>query len=705
MRRTVIVFAAIFMMLGGCRRERERDAAFPNAPVILISIDTLRSDHLPIYGYAGVATPAIDRFRQDAILARAAWSHSPMTLPSHLSMLTGVAPAEHGVRNNIGYRFRAAAHAYLPCLLRDRGYATGAAVSSYVLRSESGIDACFDEYEDSIDPRPDAGFAEYQRPGSETARTALAWITAQGDRPFFHFFHIYEPHVPYDPPEPYRSRYPSAYDGEIAHADAIVGAFLDELRKSGVYDRALIILTSDHGEGLGDHGEDQHSILLYREAIAVPLLIKLPGNARRGEEIARNVALKDLTPTVLRALSIGLPTGMSGHSILETAPAETAPIFAETMYPRIHLGWSDLASLIRGNYHYIHGPKPELYDLARDPAERNDLAASERREVARFRDEIAPSLVPLQPLEAIDPEAAKRLAALGYVGGASVPGGALPSPRDRIPVLVEFRDALALASERRYDSAIDALHALLAKDPAMTEVRLKLAETLSEAGRDREASDAYAEVIARMPMLSGDVLLAAGYVHLRLGEFDRAAQLADQAALDTQLKAHELRARVFAAQKRFAAAETEARAAVDPTNPQPASMLVLAEVLRAKGDYQGALAAIDRAAESAATTRSGSVYRLEFLRGDTLAKLGRFEEARAAIDHEIAAFPSHLEAYGVRAVLRLVTGDPAGANGAMEEMVRANPNRAAAEFAAKTMQALDDPESAARWRARAEKIP
>ncbi|MHB0972250.1 MAG: sulfatase [Thermoanaerobaculia bacterium] len=705
MRRSIILVAAIFMLLGGCRSEGKRDAAFPNAPVILISIDTLRSDHLPIYGYDGVATPAIDRFRQDAILARAAWSHSPMTLPSHLSMLTGLAPAEHGVRNNIGYRFHADAHAYLPCLLRDRGYATGAAVSSYVLRSESGIDACFDEYEDSIDPRPGAEFAEYQRPGSETARAALEWIAAQGNRPFFHFFHIYEPHVPYDPPEPFRSRYSSAYDGEIAHADAIVGAFLDELRKSGVYDRALIILTSDHGEGLGDHGEEQHSILLYREAIAVPLLIKLPRNTRRGEEIARNVALKDLTPTMLRALSVELPAGMARHSILEDLPDDAALVFAETMYPRIHLGWSDLASLIRGNYHYIHGPKPELYDLARDPAERNDLSASERREVARFRDEIAPLLVPLQPLEAIDPEAAKRLAALGYVGGASAPGGALPSPRDRIPVLTEFRDALALASARRYDPAIAALHALLAKDPAMAEVRLKLAETLSEAGRDREAASAYADVIARMPMLSGDILLAAGYAHLRLGEFDRAAQLADQAALDTPLKAHELRARVLAAQKRFAGAEAEARAAVDTVNPQPASMLVLAEVLRTKGDFPGALAAIDRAAERAATIGSGSVYRLEFLRGDMLAKLGRFEDARAAIDREIAAFPSHLEAYGVRAVLRLVTGDPAGANGAMEEMVRANPNRAAFEFAAKTMDALDDPESAARWRARAAKIP
>jgi tetratricopeptide (TPR) repeat protein len=375
------------------------------------------------------------------------------------------------------------------------------------------------------------------------------------------------------------------------------------------------------------------------------------------------------------------------------------------MYPRIHLGWSDLASLIRGNYHYIHGPKPELYDLARDPAERNDLAASERREVARFRDEIAPSLKPLQPLEAIDPEAAKRLAALGYVGGASVPGGALPSPRDRIPVLAEFRDALALSSARRYDTAIDALQALLAKDPALTEVRLKLAETLSEAGRDREAADAYADVIKRMPMLSGDILLAAGYAHLRLGELDRAAQLADQAALDTPLKSHELRARVLAAQKRFAEAETEARAAVDASNPQPASMLVLAEVLRAKGDYAGALTATDRAAQRAATIGSGGVFRLEFLRGDTLAKLGRFDEARAAVDREIAAFPSHLEAYGVRAVLRLITGDPAGANGAMEEMVRANPNRAACEFAAKTMGALEDPESAARWRARAGTMP
>lgn len=704
MRRTAVVLVTILTLLAGCRRAEKREATFEGAPVILISIDTLRADRLPLYGYAGVQTPAIDRFREDAVLARTAWSHSPMTLPSHLSMLTGLLPAEHGVRNNIGFRFRADAHPYLPCLLRDRGYATGAAVSSYVLRSESGIDRCFDEYEDSIDPRPDAEFAEYQRPGADTARVALRWIAARGDRPFFHFFHIYEPHVPYDPPEPFRSRYPAAYDGEVAHADAIVGEFLDRLRESGVYDRAIIILTSDHGEGLGDHGEEQHSILLYREAIAVPLLIKLPRGERRGEEIGGNVALKDLTPTVLRALGIAVPPELTGKSILEATPNDTSSVFSETMYPRIHLGWSDLESLVRGKYHYIHGPKPELYDLERDPGERVDLAASERREVARFREEIAPVLVPLQPLDAIDPEAAKRLAALGYVGGASAPGGALPSPRERIPVLGELRAALELTASRRYEPAIEALRALLAKDAAMTEVRLKLAETLSDAGRDREAAEAYADVIARMPMLSGDILLAAGYAHLRLGELDRAAQLADQAAIDTPLKARELRARVFTARKRFDEAEAEARAAVDPSNPQPASMLVLVEVLRAKGDLAGALAAIDCAAQRAAEIGSGSVFRLEFLRGDTLAKLGRFDEARAAIDREIRAFPSHLEAYGVLAVLRLVAGDAAGANRAMEEMVQANPHRTAYAFAAKTMDALEDPESAARWRARGAKV-
>src|SRR6185436_4875179 len=221
-------------------------------------------------------TPNIDGLRRDSVLFERVYSHCPMTLPSHVSMFTGSLPTEHGVRNNIGYRFEGAKFRTLAEELRDRGYATGAAVSSYVLRSDTGIDDGFELYEDSIAVATAGATSEHQRPGGETLKHALPWILEHRGQPFFFFLHLYEPHAPYAPPEPFKSRYPSAYDGEIAAADAIVGGFLDSLRAAGLYDRALVIFTSDHGEGLGDHGEDQHSVLLYAEALRIPLLVKLP---------------------------------------------------------------------------------------------------------------------------------------------------------------------------------------------------------------------------------------------------------------------------------------------------------------------------------------------------------------------------------------------------------------------------------------------
>ena len=280
---------------------------YPGAPVVLISIDTLRADHLPAYGYSSVATPNIDALRGDSILFENAYSHCPLTLPSHLSLLTGVLPADHGVRSNLGYRFDGARHPTLARMLRAHGYATGAAVSAYVLRGATGISDSFDLYDDAVggDVEWTRDLSTLQRPGLETARRALAWAESVRTKPFFLFVHVYEPHAPYDPPEPFRSRYGATYDGEVAASDGVVGELLTQLRHDGIYDRAIILLVSDHGEGLGDHGEQEHGILLYREALHVPLLLKLPGSREAGTRVQRPVGLIDVVPTIASLLKLG----------------------------------------------------------------------------------------------------------------------------------------------------------------------------------------------------------------------------------------------------------------------------------------------------------------------------------------------------------------------------------------------------------------
>ena len=223
----VSVFALLLLsLLPACARERDA-GTFEGAPVILISIDTLRSDRLPIYGYGKVETPHLDALRRDGILFESAWSHCPMTLPSHVSMLTGLLPTEHGVRNNLGYRFDAAKQPTLPGVLSARGYATGAAVSSYVLRADTGLGDAFDFYDDAIPVATAGSASQHQRSGAATLRAATAWIGERGAQPFFLLFHLYEPHAPYAPPEPHASRYASEpYDGEVAAADALTGELI-----------------------------------------------------------------------------------------------------------------------------------------------------------------------------------------------------------------------------------------------------------------------------------------------------------------------------------------------------------------------------------------------------------------------------------------------------------------------------------------------
>src|SRR5258706_16119 len=358
MRRCLLPLLLPFAV--ACGRHEPPSPRYERAPVILISVDTLRSDPLPAYGYRGVETPAIDALARDGMLFEHAYSHCPMTLPSHLSMLTGLTPVEHGVRNNLGFRFDAGKTASLPRVLKAHGYATGAAVSSYVLRGDTGLRDAFDYYEDSVNPPPGASFADHQRSGATTTALAEQWIGAHAAQPFFFFLHLYEPHVPYEPPEPYRSRYANRYDGEIATADAIVGNFVQFLKAKGIYDRAIVVFTSDHGEGLGDHGELQHSILLYREAIQVPLVVKLPASARHGERVSAPAGLIDIARTIAELTGVELKTP-SAASLLSLPPSRD--IYSETIYPYVQLGWSDLKSVVNERSHYIDSSRPELYAL------------------------------------------------------------------------------------------------------------------------------------------------------------------------------------------------------------------------------------------------------------------------------------------------------------------------------------------------------
>ena len=675
---------------------------FRDAPIVLISIDTLRSDHLPAYGYTRVETPAIDALRRDGVRFERAYSQVPLTLPSHCSILSGRLPGETGVRDNVGYRFDAARQQSLPIVLGRAGYATGGAVSAYVLRGETGVSQGFDMWDSHVAIQLAAGLAQSRRPGAETARIALDWLRGVAGRPFFLFLHLYEPHSPYAPPEPFASRYrDSPYDGEIAAADAVVGSVTAELKRLGAYDRAIVVLLADHGEGLGEHGEQEHGLLLYRSTLQVPLLLKLPGGRLAGSSVAAPAQLVDVYPTLLALAGIAVPAGLPGRSLLDLgdAAAPVRDLYAETYYPRLHFGWSELTSLVHGNFHYIQGPDPELYDLAGDSPELHNLRDSERRTFTDLRSRIGAFERQLAAPAAVDAETARQLAALGYLGGTTraAAGQAAPDPKSRIHTLADLSVAMQLYFKQRYAEAVPAFRRALAANPQLVDAWDHLGNSLQLLGRLDEALDAFEQAMRVSGGGEAHIAVSTGEVLLLLGRLDEAQQHADLARKVSPGEADRLSAEIELARHQPAAAETTARRALTEEDNKVAPRLTLAEALVAQGRLGEALAEAEAAQSEHSRSSPGQSFPgLDFVRGDVLARLQRPADAEQAFLREIASFPSETRTYASLAALYASEGKPDAAIATLHRMVEINTESAASYAeAVRTLRILGDPRGAA----------
>jgi choline-sulfatase len=700
-----VFLAALLAALAACGPRDAEILVSKKTPVVLISIDTLRADHLPAYGYRGVETPALDGLRKDGVLFEKAYSPTPLTFPAHSSLLTGVLPAVHGVRDNVGYRLdkekiERGELPFLPWLLKQHGYATGGAVSAYVLQGKGGLDTGFDLYEDGIEFRTNTGLGGLQRPGGETLARARGWLESVKDGPFFLFFHLYEPHTPYQPPEPFASRYASKYDGEIATADRIVGDLLAELKRLGVYDKALIVLLSDHGEGLGDHVEKEHGVLLYDEAIHVPLLLKLPDSQLAGSTVAKPAQLTDVAPTVLSLLGMDVPPVLKGMPLLDLLE-ENAPvrrIYSETFYPRLHFGWSELTSLADGRHHYIEGPDPELYDLAADPDERANVLDRERRLYAEMRKEMAGYDRKLAPPAAVDEESRQAMMALGYIGSSSGdPDGPLPDPKSRIASLGDLKLAFEHSARKEHAQAAEAYRRVLAVNPQMTDAWEFLGHALESLGRSDEALAAYREGL-RVSHGSPTIAVAAASLYFDLGRLDDSASHARMALASHPSFAHGLLAQIALRRKDLDGAERAARLAMDDESLRVGPMITLAEVLHARGRYEDALDLTRRAAEAYDKREAKDpdlIQGLSLIRGKILADMGDAAGAEASFLQEVRLFPADIRAYSNLAVLYAVSGRPERVGPTLRQMVEASPAPASYAEAVKTLRALHDPGSAA----------
>jgi len=671
LKRFVLLF---LLVITGCTRQEE------HPPVILISIDTLRSDHV------GAITPNIKAFARESIDCRNAWSHAPLTLPSHLSILTGLLPAEHGVRDNAGYRFDAS-HPTLASLLAGTGYHTEAAVSAYVLRASTGVASGFNEYDDNIGMVSGAPIGALQRRGEATEKIAEELIAKNLGVPQFCFLHLYEPHAPYEP----------TYDSDVKKADAIVGTFFRFLKKEGLYDRALIVLLSDHGEGLMDHGEQEHGVFVYRESLQVPLMIKLPHSARRGK-IDLPVQLIDVMPTILDAIGVAAPAGLRGVSLLhDTIPART--IYSESLYPRIHLGWSELRSVVSGSMHFIDAPREELYDVAHDLRERRDLAAKDRRTSAALHEELGHYDVRFSAPEQIDPEEAKKLAALGYVSAGTDEGGNLPDPKTRIADLAKLK-AIGAASDPQKKIAM--IEPLLAANPRWSDLRDQLGDAYDELGEHQKAAAAFEAGINATPRLAAQFARSAAQSLLLAGDLAGAEAHARLALAGNAPGAHLLLGEIALAKRDLSTASVEAQEADREPSDRVEALFLMARIAQTRGDYGGALRLLEVEEEARRKNAGSQPEHYHFVLADVLAHLGRMDEARAQFREEIAAEPRNLQAYSDLALIDFLAGNREGAMATLQEMVEKNPTKDAYLFAAGGLEKWGDKENASKFRQRAE---
>jgi arylsulfatase A-like enzyme/cytochrome c-type biogenesis protein CcmH/NrfG len=709
-----IAASAFWFLMSRARRDSR-----PN--VLLITIDTLRADHVGSYGYAAARTPALDALAARGMRFTQAATVAPLTLPAHSSLMTGTFPAYNGVRDNGGF-YLGDDQVTLASVVRSHGYRTGGFISAFVLDHRWGIGRGFDRYFDDFDLskyRLDIGLDAVQRPGREVVSKAIEWLDQDASRPFLAWVHLYEPHAPYDPPEAMRVRFPptmvGAYDAEIATADEQVGRLIDHLRATGRLDRTVVVVLGDHGESLGEHGEEQHGFFVYDATIRIPLIVAGPGLPAR--IVGDQVRIVDVMPTVLDLLGIGTPGAVQGRSLVPLARGGHLDLVAlsETWYPRHHYGWSELTSIRDGRYHFIAAPRRELYDTLTDPGELHNLADANatRADVQEqaLREMLARASAghaATRP-RAVDPDVEQRLRALGYVA-SSISPRALEErrrgdPKDKIGLYNLLKQAGLDSVEGRIDEGIGKVRQALAADPEIVEAYLMLGNMNAKAKRQNESIAAYRKALELDPdneSAAFDLALAykdagrtdaaeAGFnrvleldprdpkaryrlaeIWMERGEVQRAETALQRAIADNVERPTFLTklAECDIELKKYDAAERNLRDALAEKSDAPMAHYDLGLVQEARGNAVNAIAEYE-----AEIARNPQTYRAQFNLAKLLTASGRTAEAARHFEEAVAANPEFGTGYLYLAKARLDIGDLDGAETAAAKGLALKPDR------------------------------
>jgi arylsulfatase A-like enzyme/Flp pilus assembly protein TadD len=483
--------------------------------VIVITLDTTRADRLPCYGRQDVATPTLDAFAARGVRFENCYAQTPLTLPSHTTLMTGTLPLFHGIRDNGGF-FVPEKLKTMAELFKDKGYETGAFIAAFVLDSKWGLNQGFDTYYDKFDMTKfkRISLGTVQRPANEILDQALPWLDARKDKKFFAWLHLYDPHTPYEPPPPYDKLYAGhPYLGEIAFADSQIARLWSWLESNGLLEKTFVVFAGDHGESLGEHEEQSHGFFVYQAAIHVPLIVVTPFPKLQGVVSAEVTTLADVLPTVCDMDGLPVPAEVQGRSLLPSffgrRRRETPLAYSETYYPRFHYGWSDLKAVQDGRYKLILAPVPELYDVVADPREEKNLVYLEKRVYERMNAE-AEAYIGLASRNAyeadyskIDEETREKLAALGYVGAftdpAKLKGKKLGNPKEKILVFNELSRAREMGLDGKVDEAVPIIQGIIATDPDVTDAYFALGNIYFQAQRYQDAIQYFEQALGRKP--------------------------------------------------------------------------------------------------------------------------------------------------------------------------------------------------------------
>jgi arylsulfatase A-like enzyme/Flp pilus assembly protein TadD len=708
---------AIAIAHSGCRRADEPrpvesstigvlgDIAPGNLNIVLITIDTLRSDRVSSYGSQRVDTPNIDRFAEEGVLFENAASTVPFTLPAHSSILTGMYPPGHGVRENVGYTL-AESFPTLAELLSRQGWDTAGFVSAFVLDRRWGIARGFDHYFDDfdLDAMESPNLSSVQRSGDVTIAEAVRWLDQrQQDSPFFLWLHLYDPHDPYTPPEPYKSMHPNRpYDGEVAYTDSLIGEFRRALEDRDLLDTSLVILTSDHGEGLGDHGEAYHGFFLYDSTVHVALIVRPPSNALGGRTVAAAVSHVDLLPTVLEAVSLEIPQSVHGRSLLPLingeGGTEDRAVYSESLYPLFHYGWSPLRAIRTDVYKLISAPRPEVFDVRADPGEAHDLSTAQpdvldelEGRLEELRAEIERESPGTGAAPDLDEQTLAQLQALGYAagqGGVSLEEEAdkpRADPKDKIGI---HRTIMQAQSLMRSDekAAEETLLSALEEDPEILDAHQMLGQLAATQNRYQEALEHFRKALAlepdhknslmgmassyralgrvdealvgfhRLLELSGNdtrASLAIADIEVGRGRLDEAATVLEEAAETTEVPSliHNKLGEVRVEQGREEEAAVLFSQAIEENEEFPAPHFNLAVIEEERGNLQAAMTHYEKAIELAP-----KYHEAQFNLGRLVGGLGDVDRQQELWEASLESAPNFVQGYYYLSKLLMDTG-------------------------------------------------